>query len=273
MVSTVILSVGLSDLQLQPGLPIPGAATTQDTNPETLSNEARPRPITMGSFLQGTLALSFVLLLLAFAIQLVRRVNGKRLFRLAAALVGVLIVLVLVPRIDTGAPDTSLEEIPAAGPSQFTFTTAPIGNPPEQLYWFVVGFVALSVLFICLWLVREYYRRPEPAHPLGNAADAAIQAIHDGQNLQNVIIQCYLNMIQVLKDEKGIEREQSITPREFEHWLSNHGIHAAAIRQLTRLFEMARYGPQTPEQRDEAAAVECLSAISIYCKQGAERNR
>lgn len=271
LISIVILSIGLSDVQFQPGLPIPGAATTQNASPEDPSTEAKPQAVTFGAFLQGTLAVGFVLLLLAFAINLVRKVDGTHLLRLAAALIGVLIVLILLPRIEPGAPVSSPEDIFAETPSQFTFTTAPVGNPPEGLYWFVIGFVGLCVIFIGVWLVREYSRRPKSADSLERAADAAIQAIHEGQNLHSVIIRCYLSMIKVLKDEKGIEREQSVTPREFEQWLSNHGIQEASVRQLTRLFEKARYSPYAPEQRDESAALECLSAISIYCKQGSVR--
>jgi hypothetical protein len=65
----------------------------------------------------------------------------------------------------------------------------------------------------------------------------------------------------VLSQQRGLERDRAMTPREFAQHLAASGVRDEHIQQLTRLFEDARYGAQPPSARDERAAVECLTAI------------
>ena len=269
-IGVVILAVSLPDMVLQPGSPIPGAANTHQTSPDVPASEGKPARASFGFLIQSALALGFVALLCILFIGLIRRIHAKRLAQLAAALGLVLIALLLLPRIQPGLVQPAPEELFAESTPDFTFTTAPIGNPPAQLYAIVIGFLLIGALMTGGWLLRNVFRKPGHESALVNAVDAALLAINDGQNLQDVIIRCYLQMMQVLRDEKGIEREQSVTPREFETWLGYQGIHDTSIRHLTRLFERARYSEQSPDPLDEQAAIECLSAIRAYCMQGTE---
>src|SRR6266540_3183094 len=92
-------------------------------------------------------------------------------------------------------------------------------------------------------------------------AQAAIESIQAGGDVQSVVLRCYLEMSQVLGQQRGIERAPAMTPREFARHLAASGVRDEHIQQLTRLFEGARYGAQPPSASDERAAVECLTAI------------
>ena len=123
-----------------------------------------------------------------------------------------------------------------------------------------VGGVAFIVLLIAgIWY---FWRRSRPvANPMTELAQAAIESIQAGGDVQSVVLRCYLEMSQVLGQQRGIERARAMTPREFAQHLATSGVRDEHILQLTRLFEGARYGAQPPSPRDERAAVECLTAI------------
>ena len=86
-------------------------------------------------------------------------------------------------------------------------------------------------------------------------------------DLRNVILRCYLRMTRALQEERGIERSQNMTVREFEDWLKYKGFPTVPVRQLTSLFEKVRYGTQPTMKVDEKAAVESLNEIIQYCRR------
>jgi hypothetical protein len=99
------------------------------------------------------------------------------------------------------------------------------------------------------------------ANPVTALAQAAIESIQAGGDVQSVVLRCYLEMSQVLGQQRGIQRARAMTPREFAQHLAASGVRDEHIQQLTRLFEGARYGAQPPSAHDERAALECLTAI------------
>jgi hypothetical protein len=58
-----------------------------------------------------------------------------------------------------------------------------------------------------------------------------------------------------------LQRQEAMTPREFELLLAGAGLRDDHIGQLTRLFERVRYGGAAASERDEQEARACLSAI------------
>ena len=80
--------------------------------------------------------------------------------------------------------------------------------------------------------------------------------------MKDTVMNCYLKMTQLMSDQRHIQREQAMTPREFENHLAQIGYSDDHIRNLTRLFESVRYGANIPTEREEREAVACLSAIA-----------
>lgn len=268
----LILAVGLPGLQLLPGQPIPGA------DEEALSSRQATATATEGEFLfsrtlQVALIVLVVLVCVSMLVYLIRRANlRKDLFLLFALIIGILAVVWLTVE---GNPQT---QVHAADPQTMQYqqgpdlNIAPIGEPPQGFLWLVIGFLLLSVFLLMVWLLRKGVLSHQQENGLGREAGRALRAIEEGQDLHDVILRCYQQMIAFVKNERGIEREESLTPREFEEVLTGRGIPVAPIRQLTRLFELVRYGDKTVGAAEKNNAIQCMIAIREAClgKEGAK---
>jgi hypothetical protein len=259
----IFLSLGMFSLKLQPGLPVPGAVETIVVKPTVGTDIVNTDEAPNNWWLQGTLALGFAVLLSLLLINLVRKANRNRILKLAGILAVYTLLLFLMPRAANIPSMVTVGGDISGIPSPVIYQIAPIGSPPAVLYWFVMGFLLLCAVILGIWLLMQFRQRPSEENPLARAAGAALQSIEDGQNLQNVIIRCYLDMEQTFREEQGFKRNISVTPREFETWLASHGVPMAPVHQLTRLFEKARYGSHPPDQQDEQAARTSLSAIIV----------
>jgi hypothetical protein len=158
------------------------------------------------------------------------------------------------------ASNTPYEQAPT-----FIYHVAPIGDPPAGLFSFVIALLLLASAILSAWLLIKVFSRSQEEDTLAREAEAALQAVFDGQSLSEVIIRCYLQMVQSVAEARGIEREAAVTPQEFEKYLTSRGIPSAPVRQLTRLFEKVRYSNQPTDKQDEQEAVNCLSAIRASC--------
>ena len=144
------------------------------------------------------------------------------------------------------------------------------GSLPEWLVYAVTIGVAviLSALVIGIvwYVVRRNQKHPDSVDLIAKEAQQALDALKSGGNLKNVVIRCYYQMNEILTQERGIRRDEAMTPREFEAQLQKTGMPGSAVRELTRLFEEVRYGTRVPGLEDEVAAVASLTAIVDACK-------
>jgi len=197
------------------------------------------------------------------------KLRWQLLQRLAQVLLVLLLFYLIVSRL-IGAP----EPLP---PPQQTEAPPPVQMPTGEPLppfvaqpspWLValVSLVLAALLIAGIWYL---WRRSRPvANPMTELAAAAIRSIQAGGDVQSVVLRCYLEMSEVLGQQRGIERGGAMTPREFAQHLAATGVRDTHIQQLTRLFENARYGAQPPSAQDERTAVECLTAI-VYAYGGA----
>jgi hypothetical protein len=139
-----------------------------------------------------------------------------------------------------------------------------VANPPDWVVY-SVDILLLLIPLTLAWLFwlrwRSHRRKGAPLEMLAQEAQQALTRLQGGHNLKDTIMRCYAEMSQALQKERGLERQQAMTPREFEDYLAQSGLQDEHIRQLTRLFENVRYGSKTPGQREEQEAVACLQAI------------
>jgi len=261
----VILGIGLRDLQFLPGLPIPGPEPNIADHPTTFPETG----INKNSFLlilQIGLAAGVILLFFFVITAILKKINVKLIILLTGALIISFAIFSVLPTLPyhqfASAPtDTSLPEkqLPV-------YQIAPIGDPPEKLFFWVKVGLFIAGVFLFGWMIARVLQRNKKGNALADEAETAIQAITNGVNLCGVIIQCYLNMEKVISQERSIDRSVSMTPREFETYLIHKGIPEAPILQLTTMFEKARYGNQCLTERDELDALRCLSAIKQACQ-------
>ena len=165
------------------------------------------------------------------------------------------------PRLE-GAPNG----IPPA--PELTFT-------PEPTQWLTlaaimaVALLVATVLVTVGWVIwRRRHRPPTSLDQLAKQAQRAIDAIDAGADLRDTVTRCYFEMMQVLKEERGIRRQRAMTPREFEVQLEQMGIPMTQVRRLTRLFEEVRYGDKQLGSPEERQAVVALTSIVRFSRGG-----
>jgi len=139
----------------------------------------------------------------------------------------------------------------------------PLGPTPMSLIWIAGLGLATLLVGVGLWFVFHQAGRTR-ADPLVLQAEWALQALRKGGDLKNVIVRCYWQMEEVLKEGQGIEMKTAMTVREFEGLLESRGVPHLPVHQLTQLFEAARYGRQMTSTDDERQAIEALTAIVQY---------
>ena len=141
---------------------------------------------------------------------------------------------------------------------------------PEWLIWAAIVTLALILALLLVGavrlLLRYRVRQPSPLTELAEQAEDAAEAIRAGADLHDTVLLCYYRMSQTLQERRGIWRERAMTPREFETYLERSGVPVEHVRRLTRLFEKVRYGAKMIEAEDERQALSSLGAIVEYCR-------
>ena len=238
-------------LELTPIQPLPNLEESQNKSPTDTTPPAEISAITLARAILGVI-LTFTILFVIYKIRRkVRWQDGmtRLLVMIILAVVGLLLLFSLF--------GISAETLPTAlsvfGPS--------LGAPPSFLIWLILIGLVLLTIPLAVW-IKGWRTKPAAAGDgLIEEAERALRALKMGKDFKNVIIECYWQMGEVLQKERGIQRAQAMTPREFERLLEKRGISHSPVHQLTELFEAARYGIQAPDPQDEQKAFECLNAI------------
>ncbi len=267
VIGIAILAAGLSNLQFQPGLPIPGAEPEVLVPAQVTRTDRTTPEIGFPVFVQVLFGLALIGFIVFWVSGLIRNSNKKQLVRIGLALVGMVILYLVFPRTEPNTQITSVGQEPAIEVSaRPEYNVAPVGDPPVYFIWIVAGLLGLAALVGILVFALRIYRQWKVSSALKEEVESALQDVYDGADLRNIILRCYLQMINILKLEHGIERDEALTPREFERLLEASGIPDEPIRQLTNLFERVRYGSKPTTEKDEQEAINSLAAIRTACQ-------
>jgi hypothetical protein len=259
---TVLIAAGLPFLVFKPGLPIPSFTEGQVVLPPVEGGApGMPMSSIAGIIVLIVLGVSF----LALVVRALIGVHWKRLisgafsllWKLALVAGLILLVITLLPR----NPGT-LPAMPMPQPKPVA--TAPLGPVPPVLIWAAAIMLTAAIAFLTVRMLAA--RRAPDSRPWELEVEQARQALLDGQDLREVIIRCYRRMGEALREERGIEREASMTTGEFEELLAEKELPREPVRQLTRLFEAARYSLWQPAAGEEQNAIRCLGAILQHCR-------
>lgn len=267
LISFVLLSGSLSNLELHTGSPFPGVDSHYAVQ-QAASHQVQTYSFTA---LPGIFGLILLLLIVYVLIRLIAFVNLKRflrwLFRFILALSILFILLVIISYLNfgsTGASEWILEIVPS---SSVGISTSPLGRPPMELIWFVaIGFILATGWFI----VKIFGQQVQPSHIEDSVlcqAKNAMEALRAGRDFKNAIIHCYLEMTKELQEERGIERNHDMTAREFQNWLELKGWPRPPVDKLTDLFEKVRYGQQHLGENDEKIALDSLNEIVQFVER------
>jgi len=238
---------------------------------------------TSGIFADGRLLIwlfrgALAILLIAFIIYVVYSLmtpEGRK--RLIANLIMLTLLLIVSDYLRNALPPPAEQE---GQPMEMAPMAEQMGegippsvfspNPPEWLTITVILAISLFlfvILAITFWYWRQRRAMPKSSlEQLAEEAQNAIESLNSGGDFKTTIIHCYQEMTRVIKAEKGIARETTMTPREFESQLVGRGFPPEATRTLTRLFEQVRYGSKQADPREETLAVNCLTDIVDACR-------
>jgi hypothetical protein len=265
-----VLTAGLDGLAFRPPPPLVGGGGGGLATPNLLIQ----------------LAL-FFLILLMLAILIFMPAEVWRHYKTAAVILGALLLAVVgVMRL------AALEEIRFLNPEPIPHLPEEEGGeavdeplapppsaadpPPERprpvwLIWLsnlLIGALlvgATAVAFNYIWHSDD--QSESALADLVLEAEAALAEIRAGGATLDAIMRCYLEMGQILSENYEIEREEGMTPREFERRLVGLGLPGQPVDSLTRLFEAARYGRHAASAAERAEAVAALEAIVAACQE------
>jgi len=263
--AALVLASGLSHLRLQDALPFPGASSSPAETQVSVAGRAAPGVESVTIF-EGLLAAVLIGLVLYLLARIIIAADLRNMLWIVAAAAAILMLLMLLPRVAPGSPvHISSEGVPAEA-TEFESPTAPLGTPPASFLWIagtlaaaggaVAGFVALRRRRM-LASLQERLRRE---------AATAVAAIESGADSTNAIIRCYIEMTRLIQRERGMERERSLTAREFEVALEDLGLPASPLGRLRRLFEDVRYGSRKFSPSEERSAVRSLGEIESFLR-------
>ena len=267
LVSLIMLAAGLSNLELHSGNLSTFNRGSDLVNPaEDTYALLTTNPF---AFLQGFLALGFLILLAYVSARIFFFANRKLVLLLVLMMTILLAFVYLMPRTSFSQSSISPDEYSGfSSPTTDNFIVKPLGQPPMAVIWLVGAVFVLGLSVPILKIFTARLGSSKIADPMLQEAEQAITALQSGLDLKNVILSCYVKMTHSIQEEQGIERNHTMTVREFEDWLEQKGFPAAPVHQLTSLFEKVRYGIHPMNSKDEENAVNSLNEIIQFCRLG-----
>lgn len=166
----------------------------------------------------------------------------------------------MVTKIGEQAPPADAQPLPIFQPPQISPTFSYLVSFGFALLW-----IALLWILYRGWQKYVALNTKKPLDEIANIARASLRDLSSGRDSSDVIINCYLRMSDVVADKRRLHREIAMTPQEFALRLERAGLPGDAVRRLTRLFEIVRYGDRKSAPKDVSEAVSCLNTILHYC--------
>ena len=262
------LATGLSGVKLAPGTP---DVFSFNQAQSASQGGGTPQASSLMMVLRIIYIVAIVLLPVLIILLIVSKQARKQFLRSLIGLVPIIILLFAFRQLtqQTARPaDTQPPGYPASAQNAQGIGKQTVVTSAATPAWLVTAatigvavIITVLVAGIAWFLVRRNRKEEDSFGRIAQEAQNALDALKSGANLKNVVIRCYYQMNEILKEEKGIRRDASMTPREFETRLEKGGLPGLAVKELTRLFEEVRYGTHVPDMEDEVVAIASLTAI------------
>jgi len=265
IVIVIFLASGISEVELQPGtINLPESRETNLAPPQLPKQIS---PIWTYLLIFGIWVIMPIWVILLIKYPEIRKRTIKSLFYIA--MYG-LILFLLGRKTQEETPELEkLEE--ELIDSTILETQHRVGDfittATDNNFNFILDITIFILVGLLVWYIysRFYRQKPSTSAQLKIEIQEAINEIESGVDFRNVIIRCYADMSQILKEKRDIERQKAMTPREFESELEDIGLPSNAIKRLTNLFEEVRYGYVHLGSDAEQEALQCLTAIAEAC--------
>ena len=276
LVALIVLAAGMPNLELQTG-----GVLMEEFSPTTIfleEEETTGEPVFVNPFNLGSLVALATLAFIAFY-SAYRWPEVRAVLLVLGLFTGMILGMLYLYHTfaePPGPPEEQVERPPAVEEERIAQEL--LDNPPDWLDPITVV-VTIVVLVVGAVVARFLWRRPWDRPKKGTLevitaeAEAALDELRAGAEVRDVIVRCYLEMNQGLRQRLGLVRDEGMTPREFEAELMRAGLPAHAVQRLTRLFESVRYGKRTGTEADREEAVASLEAIIDHARAQEERRR
>lgn len=267
-----ILAAGLSDIQLAPPQPLNLGGGEVQPIPQTLAKIAKAFAQT--PFWQQIALVGIFLLVTLLAIIVLPRELRKRLLRAsfrAAIFAFAILYFFNNYQMDgaSGIIDSEAFSMAPAANDESIVAEPQVFAPQEvsPVWSYLVSLTILSIFSISAWWLWRKWDANKPAKhaPLkefSRIARASLADLEEGADWEDVIVRSYMQMVDVVKERRGIERAEEMTPHEFDSRLVDAGLPPAPVEQLTGLFEFVRYSQHSAAKEETEAAVACLNEIA-----------
>lgn len=265
LAATALLALGLPQLRLSPGLPLPAVEQGRVLLDAPGAPSAGQVPVSKALLIILTGGVALLVLHALWralrGLRLASLVPGflRGLLVLGALCVAVQVVLLFAR---PGSPAPPEPPVPLPVPAART----PLGDPPPLVLWFTAGGLLLASAALAAWALRPKPPQRGVLDLVRLEAERARSALLAGDDPRGVILACYARMSAALAEDEGIERPGSMTAREFGDLLGSLGVPPSPVQELTRLFEAVRYGRWRASPADQERALECLGPIVDHCR-------
>jgi hypothetical protein len=228
-----------------------------------------------GFAVAGAISLGLLFIVSLILAPMNRNMLPRRRSALLSLLLFVLVLAIMRP--ETLRALTALRPPPSVTEQATPPAASSVAPPPFAEPLAFVASLAAAVVLVWLGLQVWKAMRLRPQSPpvpvprqVAEAAQAALQALHEGAPLTNVIVRCYRDMNRLVAERHAVVREAGVTPREFVAAMRRAGVPGRPVEQLTTLFERTRYGARPLGAPEEADAVRCLQALAAALEPGRE---
>lgn len=271
LVLLTILAAGLSDIRLAQPQPLNFGEGEVRPIQQTLAEIAKAVSDTplWQQIALGVIIVTVPLLIIIFMPAELRKRMLRTLFRMTLMIVA---ILYFFNNFELGEnfamPEEMISSINEMEDAEPTIVEPEVFEPQEvsPIWSYVVSLIILGAAGAGIWYVwRIWSRTQQPNAPLkefSRIARASLDDLEEGADWEDVIVRSYVQMGEVVKERRGIERTEEMTPHEFASRLVDAGLPPAPVEQLTGLFEFVRYSQHTAAKAQTEAAVACLNEIA-----------
>jgi hypothetical protein len=278
IIALVILGTSLKQLVLKPGLPFEDiwAFLINEFVGGLIQEYDMGSAVDVGfgqtivDIVRIAYTIALVCFPLAMIIVLLKKETRKRLLR---SLIVMFLLAVILSRYLTNIPVEGTEDVVDAelmappDSRELETTIEDEFNPtiPRWIVLVITTVIVMTVTIIGIAIYRILYpphENYEPLPQLSEQAQSAIVNLENGADFRNIILQCYAEMLRIVREYRGIQRNSAVTASEFISALVKLGLPEHAVTQLTRLFEEVRYGAKKLSYAQEQQAMGHLQLIA-----------
>ncbi len=256
LAALIVLAAGLQGTPFRGGKPWPAGPSL----PSPSGGEALAFPVDWFSlllrflFLVSAAGLVLALFFRSLRRQLLRFLIGMGFLLLAWQL------LTLLPKHEGENPPSRPGAELGQGAAGESTASAPAVRAPT---WAIYVSALVAGTLLAVWLgpkLADRLGQARRAKAIEEAAREARLELAQGAPVNDVVLRCWLRMVEILGRRSGARDQPQFTPREFAQTLAKMGFQDEAISLLTQLFEEVRYGHKDSESR-RALALAALSAL------------